>query len=159
MDTGNTYIRGKVGINYDPETSQNDYKLRVSGNTYHNGDVYFGGANDLGIYYEGTNTISRVIRFIDNIDSDGGNGISVGYGGLTILGSGESTNTVINGLRYADVNIVVIKAIPQFLTILFEVINIDIHKIKVNTIFDINNPSKPNELYILYIPKSYNQCG
>ena len=98
MDTGNTYIRGKVGINYDPETSQNDYKLRVSGNTYHNGDVYFGGANDLGIYYEGTNTISRVIRFIDNIDSDGWNGISVGYGGLTILGSGESTNTVINGL-------------------------------------------------------------
>ena len=41
MTTGDTYILGKVGIGYDPETPGNNYKLYV------NGSVYFEGAIDL----------------------------------------------------------------------------------------------------------------
>ena len=43
MDTGDTYILGKVGIGYDPETSENSYKLYVNGNSYFNGDTTHNG--------------------------------------------------------------------------------------------------------------------
>lgn len=34
LDTGDTYIAGKVGINYNPGTSGNNYQLYVNGNAY-----------------------------------------------------------------------------------------------------------------------------
>lgn len=34
LDTGDTYIAGKLGINYNPETSGNNYQLYVNGNAY-----------------------------------------------------------------------------------------------------------------------------
>ena len=34
LDTGNVYVLGKVGIGYDPDTSDNTYKLYVSGAGY-----------------------------------------------------------------------------------------------------------------------------
>ena len=43
MNTGDTYILGKVGIGYDPETSGNSYKLYVNGSSYFNGGTTHGG--------------------------------------------------------------------------------------------------------------------
>lgn len=40
MDTGDTYILGKVGIGYDPETSGNTYKLYVEGSTRINSTLH-----------------------------------------------------------------------------------------------------------------------
>ena len=39
MNTGDTYLLGKVGIGYDPETSGNTYKLYVNGTSYFNNNV------------------------------------------------------------------------------------------------------------------------
>ena len=39
-----------------------------------------------------------MIRFIDNTGDAYGNGISIGGGGLTVLGSGESSDTVLSSL-------------------------------------------------------------
>lgn len=40
MNTGDTYILGKVGIGYDPETSGNTYKLYVNGSSFFNDHIY-----------------------------------------------------------------------------------------------------------------------
>ena len=47
MDTGDTYILGKVGIGYDPETSGNTYKLYVNGTSLFN-DTYILGKVGIG---------------------------------------------------------------------------------------------------------------
>lgn len=36
MDTGDTYVLGKIGIGYDPNTTGNNYKLYVNGSAYFN---------------------------------------------------------------------------------------------------------------------------
>jgi len=41
-----------------------------------------------------------MIEFLDNTTDQTGNGISIGGGGLTILGSGESMTTMKNNLGY-----------------------------------------------------------
>jgi len=58
------------------------------------GNVYFGGD---GIYHVGTAATQRIIRIIDSGDQYG-TGVSIGAGGLAILGSGESANTLISSL-------------------------------------------------------------
>lgn len=40
MNTGDTYLLGKVGIGYDPDTSGNTYKLYVNGTSYFNDNIY-----------------------------------------------------------------------------------------------------------------------
>ena len=51
------------------------------------------------IYYQGTKANFRMIRFIDNTSDGNGNGISIGGGGLTLIGSGESADTLISSLN------------------------------------------------------------
>ena len=46
------------------------------------------------ISYEGTNRTGDIIKFIDNTSDTYGNGISIGDGGLTIIGGGESSNVI-----------------------------------------------------------------
>lgn len=46
-----------------------------------------------GIYYTGSKATYRMIRFIDNTSDTYGNGISIGGGGQTIIGGGESSDT------------------------------------------------------------------
>jgi hypothetical protein len=41
-----------------------------------------------------------MIRFIDNTADNYGNGISIGGGGLSIFGSGESADTMVSNLGY-----------------------------------------------------------
>ena len=45
-----------------------------------------------GIYYTGTKATYRMLRFIDNTGDEYGNGISIGGGGATIIGGGESAD-------------------------------------------------------------------
>jgi hypothetical protein len=59
------------------------------------GGLYFRNPATEGIYYTGTKATYRMIRFIDNTSDTSGNGISIGGGGLTIIGGGESANTVV----------------------------------------------------------------
>ena len=62
-----------------------------------------GGAVELGailrtncnIAYLGSRCIQDMIKFIDNTDDPYGNGIAIGGGGLTIIGSGESSDVVM----------------------------------------------------------------
>lgn len=57
------------------------------------GNLYIGTANGAGIYYKGSNSTNRMIRFIDNSNDTYGNGISIGGGGQAIIGGGESADT------------------------------------------------------------------
>ena len=101
MDTGDTYILGKVGIGYDPETSGNTYKLYVNGSTYfngnttHNGDIiadkgriwaYYDGES----YFRARNNNTSVDILLDSAD-DGNHGIwSTGWwDGSTYTASGK----------------------------------------------------------------------
>ena len=44
------------------------------------------------IFYKGTNATSRIIKFLDNTSDAYGNGISIGGGGIVIIGAGESSD-------------------------------------------------------------------
>jgi hypothetical protein len=46
-----------------------------------------------------------MIRFIDNTNDTYGNGISIGGGGLTIMGSGESADAIASGKSGGDENL------------------------------------------------------
>lgn len=61
-------------------------------------NIYIGKSNGAGIYYVGSASTQRMIRFIDNANDVYGNGISIGGGGLTVLGSGESADTILSNL-------------------------------------------------------------
>jgi len=60
--------------------------------------MYICGEDGRGIYYAGTNATYRMIRFIDNIVDTYGNGISIGGGGQTVIGGGESADTMVSSL-------------------------------------------------------------
>ena len=55
MDTGDTYILGKVGIGYDPETSEHSYKLYVNGTSYFTDHMYIAAAKHIYMSYNSTN--------------------------------------------------------------------------------------------------------
>lgn len=49
------------------------------------------------IKYHGSKKTFDMIKFIDNTENEYGNGISVGGGGVVVVGAGESVNTVFTG--------------------------------------------------------------
>lgn len=55
-----------------------------------------GGAMTGNIGYKGTKATIPAIKFIDNTADANGNGISIGSGGLTIIGGGESSGVMTN---------------------------------------------------------------
>lgn len=55
-----------------------------------------GGEMSGNISYKGTKTTFPMIKFIDNTADTNGNGIAIGGGGLTIIGGGESSNTIMS---------------------------------------------------------------
>lgn len=80
---------GRLGLNSTyANIDLTNYYLDVGGNSRFSGD---------GIYYKGTNATKRMIRWVDGTD-EYGNGISIGGGGLTVLGAGESADTMISNL-------------------------------------------------------------
>lgn len=81
------YFNKTIGLSGDIGTT--DYPAN---------NVYIGKSNGAGIYYQGTKACFRMIRFVDNTSDANGNGISIGGGGLTVLGSGESADTILSNL-------------------------------------------------------------
>lgn len=73
-----------------------EYKLLVGGNQWIDGNLVFKGAKE--IKFIGSKATYSMIRFIDNISDNYGNGISIGGGGSTVIGAGESAMSyVTNG--------------------------------------------------------------
>lgn len=72
------------------------YKLLVGGNQWIEGNLVFKGAKE--IKFIGSKATYSMIRFIDNTSDNYGNGISIGGGGSTVIGAGESAMSyVTNG--------------------------------------------------------------
>ena len=72
------------------------YKLLVGGNQWIEGNLVFKGAKE--IKFIGSKATYSMIRFIDNTGDNYGNGISIGGGGSTVIGAGESAMSyVTNG--------------------------------------------------------------
>lgn len=72
------------------------YKLLIGGNQWIEGNLVFKGAKE--IKFIGSEQTSSMIRFIDNTSDTYGNGISIGGGGSTVIGAGESAiSYVTNG--------------------------------------------------------------
>lgn len=73
-----------------------EYKLLVGGNQWIEGNLVFKGAKE--IKFIGSKQTCSMIRFIDNTNDAYGNGISIGGGGSTVIGAGESAMSyVTNG--------------------------------------------------------------
>lgn len=95
-----TYI---TDSNYDSDvnTITAQMSLDALGNLrLHQGSLYLNSPNS-GIYYTGSVNTHQMIRFIDNTGDDSGNGISIGGGGLVVIGSGESNNTILTNVDAA----------------------------------------------------------
>lgn len=72
------------------------YKLLIGGNQWIDGNLVFNGAKE--IKFIGSKQTYSMIRFIDNTSDTYGNGISIGGGGSTVIGAGESAMSyVTNG--------------------------------------------------------------
>jgi hypothetical protein len=72
------------------------YKLLIGGNQWIEGNLVFKGAKE--IKFIGSKATYSMIRFIDNTSDNYGNGISIGGGGSTVIGAGESAMSyVTNG--------------------------------------------------------------
>lgn len=88
---GQVYIGVNLTTVGDP-----GYKLLVGGNQWINGNLVFNGAKE--IKFIGSKATYSMIRFIDNTSDTYGNGISIGGGGSTVIGAGESAMSyVTNG--------------------------------------------------------------
>ncbi len=88
---GQVYIGVNLTTVGDP-----GYKLLVGGNQWINGNLVFNGAKE--IKFIGSKATYSMIRFIDNTSDASGNGISIGGGGSTVIGAGESAMSyVTNG--------------------------------------------------------------
>lgn len=69
VSTGNATVMGKLGINYDSETSGNSYQLYVNGSTYFNGDTTHNGidyfANGTTYYID-----NSAVAYLNDLRSD-----------------------------------------------------------------------------------------
>lgn len=84
-----------IGVNLDT-VGDTRYKLLVGGNQWINGNLVFNGARE--IKFAGSKATFSMIRFIDNTINAYGNGISIGGGGLVVVGAGDSAMSfVTNG--------------------------------------------------------------
>jgi hypothetical protein len=94
---GSTYYINSSGHTFLPIVSVGGaanigYNLYVQGTSYLNGNVYL--PKNGNIYAIGTQATTSLIRVIDNTSDAHGNGISIGGGGVTIIGAGESAQSM-----------------------------------------------------------------
>lgn len=91
MNTGDTYILGKVGIGYDPETSGNTYKLYVNGSSFFNDHIYL--VADKEFYMQYDNTMYDVLHNHNN----GNISVNAASAGLYIAYSNTTFVDWMNG--------------------------------------------------------------
>ena len=98
------YVQGELS-NYTPTSSLSSSYLplsggNLSGNLGTSGNLTFRGTSNH-IDYNGSQANYSMIRFLDNSGDTYGNGISIGGGGVAIIGGGESAQameaTLANG--------------------------------------------------------------
>ena len=87
-----THIYNSANIPFIFNNSIQTTTGNLGSNSYPFNNLYLGTANGAGIYYQGSKASYRMIRFIDNTSDAYGNGISIGGGGQTIIGGGESAD-------------------------------------------------------------------
>lgn len=78
-------------------SARDSTKVAKAGDTM-TGALTFSSANKDAIKYAGTKATYPMIKFIDNTADTYGNGIAIGGGGLTVVGSGEASDSLISGL-------------------------------------------------------------
>lgn len=81
-----------IGVNLTA-VGDTGYKLLVGGNQWIEGNLVFKGAKE--IKFIGSKQTYSMIRFIDNTSDNYGNGISIGGGGSTVIGAGESAMSYV----------------------------------------------------------------
>lgn len=81
-------------ITLSPDTENNQITISSTGGATSNALPLSGGNMTGNIGFQGTKATIDMIKFIDNTADANGNGISIGGGGLTIIGGGESSNTI-----------------------------------------------------------------
>ena len=86
--SGNGYFSNTLGI----AGTNTSYNLYVNGTSYFNGNIYL--PKNGNIYAIGSKATHSLIRVVDNTSDALGNGISIGGGGVTIIGSGESSQNL-----------------------------------------------------------------
>ena len=97
--SGTTKLYTGTGTNTDGTMTQSAITSALSGKANNHSHPYLptAGGNMTGnIGYTGSKATYSMIRFINNTVDSYGNGISIGGGGLTVIGGGESA-TVIEG--------------------------------------------------------------
>ena len=100
---------GTLGWDIASVSSQNSGALdfRPHKSTNHgimisqDGGLYFRNPATEGIYYAGSKSTTRMIRFLDNSSSTDGNGIIIGGAGYVGIGSGESGDQSYSGGGYS----------------------------------------------------------
>ena len=100
---------GTLGWDIASVSSQNSGALdfRPHKSTNHgimisqDGGLYFRNPATEGIYYAGSKSTTRMIRFLDNTTSTDGNGIIIGGAGYVGIGSGESGDQSYSGGGYS----------------------------------------------------------
>lgn len=98
QNTSCTHIYNSANISFIFNNTVSTTTGNLGTTSYPWNNLYIGTANGAGIYYVGTKNTYRMIRFIDNTADTYGNGISIGGGGLTVIGSGESADTILSNL-------------------------------------------------------------
>lgn len=104
LDTGDVYILGRVGINYDPSDNNNTYSLYVNGTTYVYGTTYLNDA--VGIGYD-PETGGNTYKLYVNGDIYGNNNfylngkMGIGYDPAS---SGNTYKLYVDGDTYFDDN-------------------------------------------------------
>lgn len=97
--SGSAYNVSVKGLGSNAYTSTS--YLPLAGGTM-TGNLTFSGST--GIQYTGTKATYGMIKFKDNTSDTYGNGIIIGGGGLTVIGAGESADTVAAQFAAGDEN-------------------------------------------------------
>lgn len=86
----------------------NKFKVDANGNETLAGNLFVNGVVSLknSIQYRGSKSTNTMISFKNNTSDPSGNGIVIGGGGLTVIGSGESASTIAASYGGGDEHLV-----------------------------------------------------
>lgn len=96
LNTGNTYLLGKIGIGYDPNTSGNSHKLYVNGTTLHTNHVYFANGTAYYINSSGSANLLDITGRSLGVSQIDGTGI-----GLSLYNGAKATSIPEYGITFA----------------------------------------------------------